>query len=103
LPTGSGSVSRKALAGDLDEFPGEEEGSNQAISLSSTKKLWEQLSRLAQPFWGGDGKVSAWLWTAATFSLALFSTLYAVSISFVQVHTHPIKTLLYRLVHRSSP
>jgi hypothetical protein len=86
LPYRSSQIARQAIGGDIDEFPGDEEGSSQSISIASVSKLWEQLSRLAEPFWGGSGSVSAWLWTAATFSLALFSTLYAVSISFVQVN-----------------
>jgi hypothetical protein len=96
LPCRQSQIARKAIIGEIDEFPADDEdGSSQAISLTSIAKLWEQLSRLAEPFWGGSGRVSAWLWTAATFSLALFSTLYAVSISFVQVkhhspHTHPM-------------
>lgn len=55
------------------------------FSISGTRALIGKIKRLAAPFWGsGEGKMGAWVWTAITFTLALFSTLYAVVISFVQ-------------------
>jgi vitamin B12/bleomycin/antimicrobial peptide transport system ATP-binding/permease protein len=43
-------------------------------------KVW----RLGTPFWGGPNKAKALTWTVCTVLLALVTTIYSVSISFVQ-------------------
>lgn len=82
-----GGIARKAMSTSATPH-GEEEimEGRKAISWAEGKVLLGKIAVLAKPFWagGGDATVNAWTWTIATFSLALFSTLYAVVQSFVQ-------------------
>lgn len=54
------------------------------FSLVEAKALFGKIALLCEPFWEGENSAGAWMWSVATFSLALFSTLYAVVQSFVQ-------------------
>jgi ABC-type uncharacterized transport system fused permease/ATPase subunit len=55
-----------------------------ASALVKVKALFSKVSRLGAPFWGGPNKGRAMLWTVCTVLLALVTTIYSVSISFVQ-------------------
>ncbi|KAI0561206.1 ABC transporter type 1 [Gracilaria domingensis] len=48
------------------------------------REIFVGVRELAEPLYGGERKVTAWLWTAATVILALAATLYAVMLSMIQ-------------------
>jgi len=52
--------------------------------LSTVAALFGKVWRLGAPFWSGPNKGQALVWTVCTVLLALVTTIYAVSISFVQ-------------------
>lgn len=52
--------------------------------LSTAAVLVGKVWQLGTPFWGGPNKAQALTWTVCTVLLALVTTIYSVSISFVQ-------------------
>jgi len=52
--------------------------------LATAAALVGKVARLGTPFWGGPNKAKALTWTVCTVLLALVTTIYSVSISFVQ-------------------
>ncbi len=52
--------------------------------LSKVSDLFGKVWRLGAPFWYGPNKRKALVWTLVTVLLALVTTIYTVSISFVQ-------------------
>ena len=52
--------------------------------LATASTLLGKVSRLGAPFWAGPNAGRAVLWTVCTVLLALVTTIYSVSISFVQ-------------------
>lgn len=52
--------------------------------LGALKDILTGMVELAQPLWGGDRKLIAWLWTLASLLFAFTSTLYAAMLSVIQ-------------------
>eukprot|EP00960_Hanusia_phi_P077615 768717-Hanusia_phi.AAC.6 len=74
------SMKDAAVAGEASTGDGQQS----EVFFRNLPALVHKVQRLADPFWGGESKSKAWLWTAFTLSLAFITTLYAVSISFIQ-------------------
>jgi ABC-type uncharacterized transport system fused permease/ATPase subunit len=75
------SVSASSVAADEGAAAA---ATTQPKGFGNVSALFGKIARLGAPFWSGPNQGKALVWTVVTVLLALVTTIYSVSISFVQ-------------------